>query len=392
LRDAISLTLQHNPELSAASWEVGVREAGIGQAGLLPNPELEFEVEEFGGSGARRGFEEAEISFRLSQVIELGGKRTRRIRAASIEHELSRWNYEVKRLDTLTRLAKIYVELLAAQERVQLAKETEHLSIRFHEAVSERVQAGKAAPLEESRARVTRTTERLKREDADRSLATARKRLAAFWGVNDPVFESATGSLDSISAPPRFENPEILLSRNPEMKRWAVAMEHYTSQVNLEKANRIPDIAVSGGVARFMGDDENAMVMGLSLPLPIFDRNQWNVRRAERELAKAREERRAEEAHVSESLFAGIQELNSAYEQADVLIREVGPVAQTALETAEEGYRAGKFSYMEVLDAQSAYFRVRELTIEALAAYHTAGAELERLCGEPLENLSSSNR
>ncbi len=392
LREAVSLTMRNNPELAAAAWETSAQEAGVSQAGLRPNPELELSSEEFGGAAARRGFGGAVMSLRLSQVIELGGKRAQRKKTASLDHAHAQWDFEIKRLDVLTQVTKSFVELLAAQERVSLSRKSTELAGQFHAMVREKVRAGKVPPLEESRAQVALATARLKQQQAERMLQTARKQVSAFWGESDPTFEVASGNLDSILPVPRFDNQEQLLQNNPELNRWTVEMERRSAALDLEKANRIPNVAVSGGVSRFNVNRGTAFGMGLSIPFPIFDRNQGNVQKTERQLAKAREEQRAEEVQVSRSFFAQYQVLAAAYEQASTLAQEVIPVAQSAFAVAGEGYRAGKFSYLSVLDAQKALFEVQEQNIDALTAYHSAVAELERLCGEPLEKLSISNR
>ncbi len=91
LRKALALALMHNPELKAFSWDVRVSQARQLQASLWPNPELEVEVEEVGGPGARTGFDAAETTIALSQLIELGGKSGKRVKVASLEKELAGW-------------------------------------------------------------------------------------------------------------------------------------------------------------------------------------------------------------------------------------------------------------------------------------------------------------
>lgn len=99
LPQALSLALMKNPELAAFSWEVRVGEARTLQAGLPPNPEIGLEVEEFAGSEDRQGVDAATSMLQLSQLIELGGKRSKRAQVAALERDLAGWDYEAKRLD-----------------------------------------------------------------------------------------------------------------------------------------------------------------------------------------------------------------------------------------------------------------------------------------------------
>ena len=120
LPQALTLSLMHNPDLRAFSWEVCSGDARTLQAGLRPNPELEAEIEEFGGSGVLSGFRGIETAIQLSYLIELGGKGGKRRSVASLETELAGWDYETARLDVLTQTAQAFIDVLAAQELVAL--------------------------------------------------------------------------------------------------------------------------------------------------------------------------------------------------------------------------------------------------------------------------------
>ena len=128
LEEVLRAALLQNPELSSTAFEVRAAEARTLQAGLLPNPELELEFENFGGTGEVRGVDASESTFQLSQLIELGGKRARRLRAAGLERDLAGWDYEAKRLEVLTEATKGFVDVLAAQERLALTEDIVRLS------------------------------------------------------------------------------------------------------------------------------------------------------------------------------------------------------------------------------------------------------------------------
>ena len=115
LRDALALALVGNPELAASSWEIRAAEARALQASLPPNPELEAEAEEIFGTGGAKGVGSAEVSLVLSQLVEMGGKRARRVRVAALEGELAGWDYEARRRTVLTDTTKAFVEVLAAE-------------------------------------------------------------------------------------------------------------------------------------------------------------------------------------------------------------------------------------------------------------------------------------
>lgn len=390
LSEALAAALLRNPELSAFSWEVRAAEARALQAGLFPNPELEVEVEEFGGEGERSGFDGAEAAFGLSQLVELGGKRWKRAKAAQLEGSLAAWDYEAKRLDVLTDTTKAFVEVLFAQEQVALREELLRLAERVLTSVAQRVRAGKVSPLEENKAKVALSTGRIKLTKARHELEAARKRLAAAWGSISPTFEKVEGQAAEIRAIPAVERLTHLASQNPDMARWAVEVEQRRAALALEESKRIPDLTVSGGVRRFNETEDNAFVVGFSIPLPLFDRNQGGIREARHILAKAQAERSAAEVRVRTALAEAYEALAFAYAESMALKNELLPAAQAAFDAATEGYRQGKFSYLDVLDAQRTLFEARAQHIEALAAYHKGVSDVERLIGQSLSTVDSN--
>jgi cobalt-zinc-cadmium efflux system outer membrane protein len=391
LLQAQTLAMQHNPQLAAFGWEVRVGEARTRQAGLPPNPEMEIEVEDFAGSGELQGFQSTEITIHLSQLIELAGKRRKRARVAAFERDLAAWDYEATRLDVLTQVTQAFVEVLSAQERVALNAELVRLGEQVLSTVAERVKAGKVSPVEETRARVELSTSRIALERAQRDLEAARKRLVATWGGSTPAFENAQGSLDTIAAIPPVEQLLERLTQNPDLARWVTELAQRQATVELEGAKRIPDPTLGGGARHTRETGDNALVMSVSLPLPVFDRNQGGFLEARYQLAKAGEERRAAEIQGRAALAEAYAVLSSALAEATVLKNEALPGAQQAFEAAREGYRQGKFGFLDVLDAQRTLFEARGQYIETLAAYHQAVAEIERLIGTRLDAVTGTS-
>jgi cobalt-zinc-cadmium efflux system outer membrane protein len=382
LSDALSLALQYNPELAAFSIEVRVAEARTLQAGLRPNPEINIEMENFAGSGALRRFDGAETTIQVGQVIELGGKRPKRRRVASLEGELAGWDYETKRADVLTETSKSFVDVLAAQERVALTWELLGLAEQTADAVSARVKAGKVSPVEETRAGVALSNSRIEHARAQRSLEAARKKLAAAWGSGVPAFERAVGPLDRVSSIPPADLITQELRGNPDIARWATEKEQRRAASSLQDAIRIPDPTLAAGIRRFRESGDSAFVAGVSIPLPLFNRNQGGILESRRRLAKAEWESAAAETRVRAALAETYQVLSSAVSEIDALKTTVIPGAQSAFEAASEGYRQGKFGYLDVLDAQRTLFEARGQYVSSLATYQKALADLDRATGK----------
>ncbi len=388
LGQAQALALMKNPELAAFAWEVRAGEARTLQASLTPNPEIGVEFEDFAGSGGLQGVDGAEVTLALSQLIELGDKRQKRTRTAALERDLAAWDYETARLDVLTQVAQAFVDVLSAQERLAVDTELVSLAEQVLQGAEARVKAGKVSPIEETRARVALSTNRIARARAQRELTAAKARLVATWGGERPTFERAEGDLESLQAIPSAETLAGRIEQNPDIARWAMAMAQRQAAITLEEANRIPDPTLGGGFRYFNESKDQAFLFEISVPLPVFDRNQGNILEARYQLAKTEEERRAAAISVRTALAESYAELSTAFTEASALRDEVLPGAQHAFDAASEGYRQGKFQFLDVLDAQRTLFEVRGQYIEALATYHKAVAALERLIGEPLNALT----
>ncbi len=387
LSQALSLALLNNPELAAFSWEVRAREARTLQASLPPNPEIAVELENVGGSGEAGGFAQTETTVGLSQLIELGGKRQKRIRIAALESDLAAWDYEIKRLDVLTQVTQSFVNVISAQERVTLNTELVRVAQEFMNSVSLRVQAGATSPAEESRARVALSNARIQLDRTQRELDGSQKRLTAMWGSSTPVFEKAGGQLDTSLKIPKFDQLLTLISQNPEVARWTVDMQRRAAVLSLAKAQRIPDPSIGTGVRRLNESDDNAFVVGLSVPVPIFNRNQGTTETARMRLNQGDWERQATELRINTLIAESYQRLSTAFIEATTLQSSVLPEAQNAFDTINEGYKLGKFGFLEVLDAQRTLFDSRSQYLLSLAEYQKAKADLERLIGQSLDTI-----
>lgn len=390
LQQAITIALEKNPELASSSWEVRAREGRLRQAGSFPNPELAFSVDNFWGNKDLRGFGGAEYTLALTQLIELGSKRSKRAYAAGIERDLANWDSAAKRRDLVNETTKAFIDVIAEQERLKVTEELYSLSEQSFNTVSARVQAGKVSPIEETRASAELSKSRIDLERAKRSLDAARKKLSAVLGNSSPFFEKAVGQLAIDADIPSSEQLLQNINKNPDVARWTAEIEQRRAALNLERANRIPDPSVSIGVKRFRETGTSALVAGISFPLPLFNRNTGAVAEAESRLSKAEEEQKVAllKTHtaVTEAYFA----LSSSFGEATALKKSILPDLQAAFDAVQEGYRYGKFSFLDLLEAQRSLSDSRKQFIESLAAYRKAYADVERLTGADSETYGSA--
>ena len=385
LRQVLTLALTHNPDLKAFSWAVRAGEAKTLQAGLRPNPELETEIEEFGGSGDLSGFSAIETTIQLGVPIDLGGVRRKQRQIAGLEAELAGWNYETARLDVLTQVNRAFIDVLAAQKVVTLNEELVRLAEQVFNTAKAQVEAGKVSPVQQLRTQVELVNSRIALEASKRGLEGARFVLAATWGSTSPTFEKVEGQFEMAKPIPTVEQLANRIFQNPNIARWTVEIAHRSAAIQLERSRRVPDLSIDGGMKHLSESGDVAFILGLSLPLPLFDRNQGAIREAEYNLAKVFEERKSAEVTVRTALATAYSALSAVASTVSSLKNEVLPSAQGTFDAVTEGYRIGKFDFLEMLDAQRTLFDVKGSYIDALAKYHRAVADVERLVGEPLQ-------
>ena len=389
LRDALSLALERNPELAAFTKERSVTEAALLQAGALPNPVLDITGDHLRNPRKAEAGDRG-TTIQIGQVIELGGKRAARIRAAEAGRDLANWDYEAKRIEILSLVAQRFVDVLAAQQRQTLAEEAVALARQVSDAVARRVQAGKVSPVEETKARLTQASAEVELEQARREGISARGTLGALWADSSPRFAKAIGDLERTLALPAYELLAERIRNNPDLARWSSEIARRLAGVNTEKAKTVPDVTVTAGVTRFSQFDDRAYTIGISLPLPLFNRNRGGILEASRRLDKASDELRVAEGRVLTDLARAYQRLAAIDKEIATLRSILLPGAQSAFDAATKGYELGKFGFLDVLDAQRTLFQTRTQHLRALADYQRGVSDIERLVGGPLD-MSQKN-
>jgi cobalt-zinc-cadmium efflux system outer membrane protein len=393
LRGALSLALVQSPELATFAWEIRAREARLLQAGRPPNPVVTTEVQDLGGSTGLTGAADpiqSQTTIELSQLVELGGKRAARQLLAALDRDLAAWDYETARIDVLTRVTSAFLDVLASQQAVALTQDTARVVEQVQQVVGLKVAAGVVSPIEQTKAEVALAAVRIESDRARRMLDADRRRLAALWGSTSPRFHSAVGDLTTLPPMPTFGALQDRLSQNPDVARWAVEIAARDAALAVERSKRVPDVSVSGGYRRYPEIDSNAFVIGVSVQLPLFDRNRGGIQEARHRLGKAREGQRAAELRATVMLAEAYRTLASAHDEVAALASNVLPGARSAFAAIGEGYRLGKFGYLEVLDAQRTLVSAGGQYLRALSDCHKAAAEVERLIGEPLTAMTPS--
>ncbi|WP_119680817.1 TolC family protein [Indioceanicola profundi] len=374
---AIVRALDVAPRAAAAAARLDAAAGNLDQAGALPNPEFGVEVENFEGSGPFSGFDSVETTYGLSQTIELGGKRSARVDAARAARLAARHDLAAAQLDLARDVRAAFTEAVAAQQDVGLAAERVRLAQEVERSIQARVEAGRETTVQASRAEIARRQAEIALEQARRRAAAGQQVLSSLIGLEPSILVLDDSWFTRLNAPAlTAESPPV---ETPDLLRREADVLRGRAELEVERSRAVPDVTVSAGVRQFHETDDNAFLVGVSIPIPVFDRNRGAIARARAEVVAAEAELAAERLDLSRRVTAARANLDAARDTASALQAQIIPVAEQAYRAAQEGYQQGKFSYLDVLDAQRTLFDARRDLIGALQGFHTARADLERL-------------
>lgn len=375
LDQALDAAFSQNPDFAAIGREIGIAEGERRQAGLIPNPELSWEVED-----TRRATTTTTVT--LSQALELGGKRGARIEVAKAGQAIARLELERQRNSLRADVIQAFHAALRAQTALELAQQSQALTERGLRVVEGRVRAGQSSPVEATRAQIQLAQAEAAVRRARTERGVANQVLARLTGSAEARFDRLDASNLSPGPAPQAEPLLAKVEQTAEWRLAAAQIERGDASLGSEKAQRIPNLTVSLGSQYSREDRERVNVVGLSMPLPLFDRNQGNVLAAARRADQARDLRNAVELRLRSETRSALEQWGTAMGEVQAYDRTILPAAQQAVDTATRGFEMGKFAFLDVLDAQRTLIDARGLYLEALAQATDARAQVERIYGE----------
>jgi cobalt-zinc-cadmium efflux system outer membrane protein len=384
LKAALQRALAANPRLTAAERDVGIATGQRIQAGALINPELSYEQDNSFGSGRYRGTKSAETTLQISQLFELFGKRDARIAVGQAGVEAAAIQRKAVRLEVLSETAVAFLGVLGAQRRVRILDEQIAAIDKLTPLLHRRVDAGASSPAEIGRAEVASALVKADRERVNSTLASARRELAVLMGDALAKFSVVSGRLDDLGRPPSFQAVVAAIDSNPQLMRWTAVYAQRNAELLIARLKPYPDVRVSAGWRHYNETGDDAVRLSLSVPIPVFDRNQGNILSAQESLAKTRAEREANRNTLIVLAGRAYDSLQGSLRELKVLRDVAIPKSSQAADAIFEGYGQGRFTLLEVLDAQASVAQARLREQEAQQNFHVAVATIEGLVGHPL--------
>lgn len=389
---ALQRALSASPRLTASERDIGIATGQRIQAGALINPEVSVAVDNVAGSGAYRGSRSAETTVQISQMFELWGKRDARIAAGQAFLDAATIERQAVRLEVLSETAIAFLNVLGLQRRIQILDEHVASIERLTPLLQRRVEAGASSLAETGRAEAAAELVKADRERVRSSLSSARRELAIMMGDTVPKFTSVTGRLDPVGRPPAFQTVVAAIDANPQLVRWKAVYAQRNAELLLARLKPYPDVTISAGVTRFNESRDSAARVSVSVPIPIFDQNRGNILSAQENLAKTTAERQGNRNTLIVVAGRAYDTIQGSLRELAILRERAIPKAGDAANAIFDGYGQGRYTLLEVLDAQASAAQARLREQEAQQNFHVAVATIEGLVGNPFSLARGSAR
>lgn len=379
LDEATALALQANPNIAVAKRGREIENAQLLQAESHPNPTLSGQIEDLRSQNRI-------ATIAISQQLETAGKRDKRIAAADAAMSIADTDILIAQAEISAKTYAAFYQVLAAQQAQTLAKELLQISTTSKETTAKRVIAGKVSPVEETKAKVAEAGLKIELANANQQLASAKQRLSSLWAKsledNNHKDYIAVGELGKLNNIPTLDDLMEQLADSPRLKKASLSITQKQALSAIERSKQTPDVTLSLGAQRNeeLGGITQAII-GLSIPIPVFDKNQGNLQSARAREFQSIDEKSALENQLKTDLADAYSRRQLQVETSNMYQQDILQGAQSAYEAARKGFEFGKFSFLEVLDAQRTLFQAKTQYIQTLALARLAEADIQSILG-----------
>jgi cobalt-zinc-cadmium efflux system outer membrane protein len=376
LEEALARTAGIDPSLPGAEARVRAGDAAVRQADVRPNPTLGLMVENLPTLGGGAIIDRTETTLSYEQRFERGGDRPARVALARGEAALVQAEAAIRRLDRLEQVQRAWAEALGAQADLEIARERLALAERFQVEVQRRVDMARDPLFAGARAEAELAQAQIDFDQAGIQARLARATLGRFWiGASDFSLDPAdfedTGAAREVAGAAAEIDLAVLAAQRDVAR----------ARVGVEQARATPDATVSVGVRHFQDGQDLGLVVGGSIPLGRYDRNEAAIDRARFEGVAAEADRTALRQEREREIARLQVLLASRALEAQRIANETLPQAERAVALVREGFARGGFTYNDVMAAQTALLATRARRVAVLKQFHIDRARLDRLTG-----------
>jgi outer membrane protein, heavy metal efflux system len=366
------------PRLMEGAANVQTAQGLAQQAEALPNPQLSVQSENFAGTNSFNRISPVQNTVSLSEVIEIGGKRHSRIAAGQAGLEASRAAYLLSKTDFAHDLAISYAAAEAAQTRVDLVAEELKRAQEDLRVAHALVDSGRESDLRALQAQAAVSSARADLEEARANAIEALIRISSLVGAPEPYTGIGPSLLQLAST---LQVPSADPSRPaPTVVSAEAELEAAARRVDVERKRAISDLTLSLGERRLPGEDANALVAGMSVSLPLFDRNRGAVAARLAEFSAADARLNAARLEAGANWRAATSQARAAANRLQAS-EETEATAREAYRLSRIGYDAGRTPLIELLATRRGLIDAQLRSLDARVARIQAEATLARLAG-----------
>ena len=387
LKEAVEYGISNNPKIQAECAKIGLSNADIKEAGLFINPKIILD-----GAFAEKAFKGG-----ISQTIELGGKRKKRVNVAKADKEVVLQNIASEIINFRAEIRDAYIELYSAREYLKTDKKMLELTEQFTDIARKRELAGQIANLDVLQAEIKELKTKKDLHVTEMNEISAFNKLnGKLYGklnqnteleqLNDDDFFKITENIDvETLKQTAFEN-------NPLIKRIEKNIEKTKRLEKLAKSSIYPDVTVAVGPNIVVEKEEKtttkvSIFAGIDMELPIFNHGQAGVMRAKTQREIYEKELLSEKNNLSVAINSAYAEIVKSKNIINIYEKELLPKSKTVLEKSELSFKEGKSGIIIPLTSQETYIETQKGYIDAIQYYFKALNELEKAIGVTDEKL-----
>jgi outer membrane protein, heavy metal efflux system len=378
-----------NPTLTQAASRIEGARGRLVQAGLYPNPVAGYigsEIGNEGRSGQQGGF--------VSQEIVTAGKLRIGWSVAEQEVRQAEWVWQSQRQRVLTDVRRSFYDVLVAQRAMELTEQLVRIGEEGVKSTEALMKAKEVARADVLQARIEAESARVLLERACNRHAAIWRNLAAVAGAGDmqprPLAGDASDGLPILTWEDTYNR---LLAESPQMAAARAGLARAQAALNRECAQRVPNLQLQGAVQYDNATQDTFATIQAGLPIPLFNRNQGNIRRAQADVITAQNEIQRLQLELQQRLASVFEQYTTARYQVEKYGQDILPNAKTSLDMANKGYQQGEYSYLFLLTAQRTYFQTNLIYLDALKELRTAATTIEgNLLSNSLQTDEASDR
>jgi cobalt-zinc-cadmium efflux system outer membrane protein len=380
LSEALGLVSRQNPALQALTYDTLSARHLIEQAGLYPNPELEAEMEDILLDAP--GLKKPEITLQIAQELALFGRRGARQALAQADLESANWDATAEAFDLYLETKLRFYGLVHAQGYNELLAGQAELAQEIVENIEFRINKGAGLESESLLARLELNRIELELSEARQDLRVAQSSLASLWGgATDPIVAVAETEPDLTRILEFVERTPL----NVDSTRGLLALSRKASRLQAEQelaaAEARPSLTLRGGFRRVEAEGTNSLLVGLSMPLPLWDRNQGEQKSIQARQQALELDRREARIRMQTDIDAAMIRLRQLHERHQIIHRELLPTADSVYLALEEDYEAGRLPFTSLLEAERALLQLRREHADLLLEIQLRLTALERVTG-----------